>query len=926
MNRRAGTWAATLLLGALLLPPGSAGAQDGAGGGVGAPPPDLPPPLDLPPPPATDLRFFPKDLEDALKELGSSESDEDSRYEALLKITRMRGLDGAADPLKKDAWVPVMEKALGTREDTFADTAGTFLAALDAERLASEVRKAAGSEREAWRLRNLTFLAENLGAPKGVEILVGSLAGSSTAAAVRVRVVEALGLLRAPQGLPLASAAMHDAEFEVRNIAAMALGRIGDPKAAPLLLAGLGENKGFHSWYCAEALGMIEDPGIFDAVLARSAGGSSAGPRAKALENCARPGHLEALLGLVQRAPDREIRTAAANALGRLVGEDGGAADALQPEVREAVADALLEGMVSDRDPPVRAACCWALRACATPLTGAKAFRRLTTVQGDDKILFLLTLLGERKVREAAETIFRAGILAAKEPMIRRASGVSFWQIGDPGQVKAFREQALAASDYSAIQRYCEALGSWKSKEGFDLALQMLRSTRDGSREQFEVLLALEKMTGHFFGPFPGTWNKWFEKNPDFFNRKQEHIEREKWRAEFDKENKGGYRQTKETEKSVQLGLLWLARHQGLDGIWDPAEFHLRCDEKDPCSRQGGNRVAFAPAGMTGLPCLAFLGAGYGPMAGKYRHSVLRGLESLVATLSPDGDYQQEDWIRNRSYVRPVALQALAEGYASSGDVRFRRAAERIVAREFALMNIRGGWRYQLGRESGDLDSSVVAWVVFALKAAEKAGIPVPRLLWEGPYLAFDHLSQRVPATQEYFEEFVQDAGDYGFEVGKDKTYVFITGYQDATGGPGRATTPLGVMSRIFLGWRRTHPFCIGGANYIVKTYQREFDVFGEPGKEDWSRAGRFAPQGLWPMYNYYYCTLAMHQMGGKYFYNWNRRVSRALPIFQKKEGCARGSWPSAWNQDTVQGWIYTTCMGVLTLETYYRYAPILQD
>ena len=883
-------------------------------GGGGAPPP---------PPPPADNRFFPKELEDALKELDDAAGDEETRYDALAKIARMRGLDGAEEPLKKDAFDPVLKRALGTRPDAFADGAGTFLAALDGDRLAAELKKAAEGEKEAARLRAMTFLAENLGLPRGAEILAGPLS-SSSAKEVRVRVMEALGLLRAPQGVAIALAQMKEPDPEVRNVAAATLGRIGDPRAVAALLSGLSDNKGSHGWYCAEALGAIEDPAVFDAVLSRASSGGSKGTLAKAVEVCARAVHTDALVRMLQGSPTWEMRTAAANALGRLAGD--GAED-VAPGTREAAAAALLDAMCADSQAPVRAASLFALRRCAVESTGPAALKRLTAVKGDDKVLYIITILGERKVADAAVQLLRNGIMAAKQTMIRRAAGVAFWQISEPGAVKEFKERLEAANGFDTIQRLCEALGSWRSKEGFDLALKMLRTTREGSREQMEVLLALEKMTGHWFGPYPGIWNKWYEQNPAFFTGKQSKIEREKWREEFDKENRG-FRHTKETEKSVQMGLSWLARHQNFDGIWDTTGILNHCDAKNPCSRQGGGRTQFSQAGTTGMPLLAFTGAGYHPDFGKYRHTLRRGLDSLLATVGVEGDFDQGDLLWNRSYSRPIAMQALAEGYSTTGDERYRRAAERILAREFSLMNERGGWRYSLQREVPELDSSVTAWVVFAMKAADKAGIPVPRLLWEGPYLAFDFMSTRVPAQAEFYEQFleVKDAGNYGTEVGEGTTYLFQTGYTDPSGGPGRATTPLGLMSRIFLGWKRTHPFCIGSANYVIKTYLPEFETFGEPGKEDWSRAGRFAPQAIWPMYNFYYCTLAMHQMGGRYFGQWNRRISRVLPFFQKKEGCERGSWDGRWGRDSAFGWLYTTSMGVLTLETYYRYAPILAD
>jgi hypothetical protein len=65
--------------------------------------------------------------------------------------------------------------------------------------------------------------------------------------------------------------------------------------------------------------------------------------------------------------------------------------------------------------------------------------------------------------------------------------------------------------------------------------------------------------------------------------------------------------------------------------------------------------------------------------------------------------------------------------------------------------------------------------------------------------------------------------------------------------------------------------------------------------------------------------------MGGRYFRQWNDRVKQILPNTQRTTGCHRGSW-AGWRLDGIFGSLYTTAMGALTLETYYRYAPVLQD
>ena len=115
----------------------------------------------------------------------------------------------------------------------------------------------------------------------------------------------------------------------------------------------------------------------------------------------------------------------------------------------------------------------------------------------------------------------------------------------------------------------------------------------------------------------------------------------------------------------------------------------------------------------------------------------------------------------------------------------------------------------------------------------------------------------------------------------------------------------------------RSHPFCIGSANHILA---KQLPEFPKDGKFD-----RLGIKQEYPLYFLYYGTLAMHQMGGKYFRTWNECVRVLLPGSQKKTGCARGSWAGE-GYDGIFGSLYTTATGVMALETYYRYAPILQD
>ena len=73
-----------------------------------------------------------------------------------------------------------------------------------------------------------------------------------------------------------------------------------------------------------------------------------------------------------------------------------------------------------------------------------------------------------------------------------------------------------------------------------------------------------------------------------------------------------------------------------------------------------------------------------------------------------------------------------------------------------------------------------------------------------------------------------------------------------------------------------------------------------------------------------YYATLAMFQMGGDYWKKWNESMQRVLLHTQSKGGCADGSWDAASApHGKAGGRVFTTAIGCLSLEVYYRYLPV---
>ena len=82
-------------------------------------------------------------------------------------------------------------------------------------------------------------------------------------------------------------------------------------------------------------------------------------------------------------------------------------------------------------------------------------------------------------------------------------------------------------------------------------------------------------------------------------------------------------------------------------------------------------------------------------------------------------------------------------------------------------------------------------------------------------------------------------------------------------------------------------------------------------------------------LYYWYYASYAMHNMGGEYRIWWNQRVREVLLQHQSREGDHAGSLDPDRDRDRwgkSGGRVYTTSLGALCLEVYYRYGEALDS
>src|SRR5262249_37557359 len=124
----------------------------------------------------------------------------------------------------------------------------------------------------------------------------------------------------------------------------------------------------------------------------------------------------------------------------------------------------------------------------------------------------------------------------AKNEMLRRIATEAFWRIKDADEIAAV-EKKIREADGKLVERAMDVVGLRRNMNGFELAVDMLGRYKPGSVEQSLAELALEKQTGHFFGPDPAVWKEWIGKNPKFFEKEQAAIDRAKWREDYLKEN-----------------------------------------------------------------------------------------------------------------------------------------------------------------------------------------------------------------------------------------------------------------------------------------------------------------------------------------------------------------------------------------------------
>jgi hypothetical protein len=323
---------------------------------------------------------------------------------------------------------------------------------------------------------------------------------------------------------------------------------------------------------------------------------------------------------------------------------------------------------------------------------------------------------------------------------------------------------------------------------------------------------------------------------------------------------------TPQSEAAVEAALKWLIQHQLPDGSWS---FDLRrCPScQGQCKHSDAKGAKQYPlAGPTAMAILPFLGRGYTHKEGPYKKQLEFALTAL-ATKVVNGKGSAGEG----SYVQGLAGICLSEAYAMTQDKRLAMPAQLAVANVSASQDpAGGGWGY--GPKSPG-DTSILGWNLMALKSGHMA------------YLQIDPRS--VKGAVAFLNSVQSDDGS-------------AYGYRDPGSSP--ALNAVGLLCRMYLGWKKDHPALNRGADRLAKT-------------------GPTAD-----LYYDYYGTQVLHHIEGERWVSWNNRMRDLLVKTQAQDGHEKGSWfegVNAGHGPEVGGRIYCTSLATMILEVYYRHMPI---
>lgn len=827
-----------------------------------------------------------------------------------------------------EACIPLMERAIKAKHPHIAVACGEALHDIGwpgeekgaIRDVTKQLKKICRTKEEKQQL-NLARLLGAWGHPL-VDEFMAQFGSGRRSAAVQTEGLLMCGYLKPTEEAPfkktrqVIAKALKSKVPDVRAAACSAAGRRHEKEMVETIVSLIRKDKedypGLYGVWALKQIGYEGGIGTFIHVLGSNPKRSTREACLKAVTELSTKSDVEDLLSL-SKHNKTDYRDAAALALGRIAWRGGfgraqatgeGAMRSAQ-DVPDAVIDRLVSMVENEDDWEARSAARTSLLRIGEPSRKKVQDRLPNSIDFSDEDcrLTCLELCGLFGADDAFKQVYKTAIYD-KSRTLRMFAARALEGI-EPE--KAVRDLAEVVAGHGKKARNYElaavrALGYIRRPPALEALIKVIETGTENEDILRQVEFAMERLTGHRFGRRPDRWRKWLETAKHPLHPMIGKYDRQSNRREA--LDRGLYGLTTETERAVENGLRWLELQQHPIGIWDGNE-------------KGFGGVVNCEPAYTGLSLLAYLGAGYNGNRGKYRETIRRAAEFLAATQFYDGGFPvtgggDDSWIY--AYLIAMGVWGVTEGYALAHMDELRDPAQWGIDYLVRVQTPGGGWRY--GPRYHQSDTSCTSWVLMTLKAGDLVGLDIAQRGYDGIDSWLERCSYDITGEEEIPEDL---SSDYDYEVGSKRYFKAFTGYFELAGAEKSALqqtsmTAVGMVCRFFMGWKRSHPYLIGCGNYL------------EDYLPLWMR-GLEKGQGIaWYHYFWYYGTLGMHQMGGRFWRHWNDKISRMYPEKQRRQP---PELFGSWDPDTAVlngGRLFSTAMSILSLETYYRFSPLMGE
>ncbi len=352
----------------------------------------------------------------------------------------------------------------------------------------------------------------------------------------------------------------------------------------------------------------------------------------------------------------------------------------------------------------------------------------------------------------------------------------------------------------------------------------------------------------------------------------------------------GGW-DSRAVKKAVVEGVDWLLRHQSDDGRWDMDGFTKNCRGGGMCP--AGTTVGDFDEGVTALALLALLGSRGCADGKKWRPAAARATTWLLGRQDGGGWIGKKSGVGVWMYNHVIATLALCRAAKAGvldgedGGAKMKKAVRRLIeARSPGV-----GWSYV--PSAGGSDTSLTAWAVKALAAAEAAGVAVPKSTFAGAFAWLDRVLDPGSGRVGY-----RHRGDSGAVImGVNEKYAKLP-----------AMTAAALAAQLSAG-RKTNEAGLRKSLQLVLRNRPEWDekrlkvdmYYWLHAAEALAAAGAEGPAAV---------------PDSEAFGRWRATLVDLLLAHQNGNGCLRGSWDPVGKWGMVGGRVYSTAACLLMLES----------